>query len=251
MQQIVNWKTPSGSVLQWVDKLSKESHVLIGGTTGAGKSTLLNYFIYRLLLNAPSENKLILIDPKGCELVEYASLPHTLRHCDNVAECVRGLNEAANLMEKRFRIMKLQKLKQSNEPHVYILIDEWIDLKTQAGKLAEIPTLRLIAKGRAANIHVILCTQRPTREIITGAIRANFPAVVALRCNNKQESRNLIDQQGAELLPLYGQALYKSPSYRQPQLVKVNQIEPETMQNIINFWIKQKPSKRGFFNNQF
>lgn len=235
------WITPGGCALDWVQQLTNESHVLIGGTTGSGKSILLNYIIYTLLLKSPNGARLLLIDPKGCELVEFADLPHVWKHCDTVRDCVQGLADACALMDSRFKEMKQNHQKQSTAPPVYVLIDEWIDLKTQAGKLAELPALRLIAKGRASNIHIILCTQRPTREIITGAIRANFPAVVALRCNNRQESRNLLDIGGAEALPLYGSALYKSPRSRAPELVQVEQISPEELARVVEHWKRQKP----------
>ena len=230
------WKTPGGTIPAYLDSLTSEPHLLIGGTTGSGKSVLINNVIYSLLLKTPNAARLILLDPKGCELIDYKQAPHTIAHASSVGECVQELNKAAALMDARFKKMKREGLKKSTAPDVYIIIDEWIDLKTQAGKLAELPALRIIAKGRAANIHIILATQRPTREIITGAIRANFPAVVALRCNNAQESRNLIQTADAELLPLYGQALYKTPKAREPIMLNIEQIALEEIRRVLNHW---------------
>ena len=237
------WRTPSQTMPGLYYNLTTQSHILMAGTTGSGKSTLLNTFIYNLLLLPPTVCKLCLIDPKGCELVDYADTPHTIAHACELPEIVEELQKMARVMDARFKEMKRKKQKQSTRPHIYIIIDEYIDIKTQAGKVAEVPLIRLIAKGRASNIHIILCTQRPTRDIISGAIVANFPARVALRCSNRQESRNIIDTGGAELLPLYGQALYKYPGASDPVNIEIKQTTPKDIAERVQWWKSQKAPK--------
>ena len=221
-----------------------QPHLLVAGTTGSGKSTLLNTLMFNCLAFCPQQAQFILIDPKGCELVDYARLPHTLKHCTSLNEILSALELACNLMDSRFKEMKKKNQKESEHIHTYVIIDEYIDIKLQLGKKAEQLLIRLIAKGRASRIHVILCTQRPTRDIINGAIVANFPAKIALRCNSKQESRNIIDIGGAELLPRYGQALYRLPECRDIQTIEIKQTPHEQIIERVDYWINNPDWKK-------
>lgn len=224
---------------QYIDML-RQPHLLVAGTTGSGKSTLLNTLMYTALEYNPQQVQFILLDPKGCELVDYAKLPHTLMHCTSLQDILPALKYSVNLMDNRFTEMKKKNQKESDHVHTYVVIDEYIDIKLQLGKVAESLLIRLIAKGRAARIHVILCTQRPTRDIINGAIVANFPAKVALRCNSKQESRNIIDTGGAELLPTYGEAIYRVPQYKELIHIQINQTPLNSIKEKVDCWINSE-----------
>lgn len=235
---MLTYTTPELTFPRFYADMAAQSHVLIGGTTGAGKSTALNGFLRSLMRFTPDEVQLVLIDPKGVELMDWQRVPHTLARFITPAEITRGLEFLAGYMEDRFKRMQAEKLKRWTGPDIYIIIDEYIDIKLRAEK-AQRDIIRIACKGRAAGIHLIICTQRPTRQIIDGTIRACLPAVLALRCSNAQESRNLIDQSGAEKLPRYGSGLYLTPSAVGIQRVEIPYYSPEDIERVISFWEKQ------------
>lgn len=233
------YTTPKISAYEWQFDAASQPHLLIGGTTGSGKSVALAGIIRSLLRFTPDEAQFLLIDPKGVELTDYDELPHSLgRFCDpdEIANVIHGL---ADLMEDRFRIMRGRKEKQFSGASIFCIIDEYVDIKLLCPKQTEKDIIRIACKGRAAGIHLIICTQRPTREIIDGAIRACLPCVLALRCSSAQESRNLIDQRGAEDLPLHGEALYLTPSAKDIQRVPVPMVDEEEMKRLIEHWKRQ------------
>ena len=239
------WTKPAGIIPGLYNSMINQSHVLVAGTTGSGKSVLVNGLIYSLLFYAPCEKQLFLLDPKRVELSQYKSLPHTKRYCNTPESCTAALNDLVTEMERRYQEMEKNGLRLYSGPDTYCIIDEWIDIKQTAGKAAEIPLIRLAAMARAAKIHIILCTQRPTSDIINGTIRANFAAKIALRCNSRQESRNIIDQAGAEMLPRYGTCLFRFPEFICVGSSTVPLVSENQLSERVQYWLDQiTPEKR-------
>lgn len=216
----------------------KQPHLLIAGSTGSGKSVLINSLIYTALYKSPNKCKFILIDPKRVELIDYKPLPHTISYSSEIPDILKALQYSVELMEKRYKQMQRQRIKKSNDADIYIIIDEYADLVIQAKKQVEPYIIRLSQLGRAANIHLILATQRPTRDIVTGAIKVNLDSRVALRCSTAQDSRNVLDVKGAENLPRYGYAYYKTPEGL--KLISIPMINQEELVNRVKWWTNQK-----------
>ena len=238
------YTTPKITAPAWAFDMADQAHVLIGGTTGAGKSVALASFIKALLRYTPDEARFCLIDPKGVELVDYDALPHSVGHFCDLDDIAFAIHKAVSIMEERFHIMTARREKQYSGEALYIIIDEYVDLKLAAkhdkryrGMITNI--MRIACKGRAAKVHLVICTQRPTREVIDGGIRACLPCVLALRCASAQESRNLTDKSGAEDLPLHGFAYYMTPSARGIEKVQVPLVEEAEMRSLIEWWRKQ------------
>lgn len=241
---MTQWNTPGGMAAASCLDMLAQPHLLIAGSTGSGKSTLIESIIYNALYQSPATVQFVLLDPKTVQLKRFSKLPHTIGYARSPAECAKMLKSCAELMEKRFATMEAKNQTQSTESNIYILIDEWVDIKLLAGKEAEINTIRIASKGRAANIHLILSTQRPTRDIINGAIKANFSSKVALRTDSKQESRNILETACAEELPEIGYAYYKTPKNKKPQLIKVPYTDPAELAARVRWWEDQKPRRR-------
>lgn len=240
------WETPQiKNIPEFYMDMEKQPHILIGGTTGAGKSVALNGFIFNLLGNAPSQTELVLIDPKGVELVDYKELPHTLGHFVEMEEIERAIFCVGAEMDRRFKEMAEKGIKKSLAPDLYVIIDEYVDIKLLGSSKTIRELARISAKGRASKVHIVLCTQRPTRDVIDGTIKANFTTVLALRTHNAQESRNLIGVRGCEDLPLHGEAYYDTPSVKGLVKVKIPFVSEETIKTIVNYWIKQKEEVMG------
>lgn len=201
-------------------KLLKVPHVLLAGATNSGKSTIINGMIYTLLTasaklprNYPA-GMLILIDPKRVELSPYRNCRLTLDYASEPYQITKTLQSAARFMDKRYQKMQRRGQRKSTEIPVYVIIDEYADLMTlpkATAKEVKLQCQRLAQLGRAANVHLILATQRPTRDIIDGAIKVNLDYRVALRCPTAQDSRNIIDMKGAEELPQFGQCYLRTP----------------------------------------
>ena len=235
-----------------VADLQKMPHLLVAGTTGSGKSVALNAMILSLLYKSEPRNiRLILIDPKMLELSVYADIPHLL------APVVVDMKQATNAlgwctaeMDRRYKLMnwigarnlsgynhKVTERKvedpftvKSNEPgakapilqplpHIVLVIDELADLMMVVGKKVEELIARLAGKARAAGIHLILATQRPSVDVITGLIKANIPTRIAFQVSSKVDSRTILDQSGAETLLGMGDMLYLPPGSGLPQRV--------------------------------
>jgi len=220
-------------------------HLLVGGTTGSGKSVGINAMILSLVYKSePKDVRLILVDPKMLELSVYEGIPHLL------APVVTDMNKAANAlhwcvgeMEKRYRLMaslgvrslagynsRLAEAKKNGEtitnpfsltpespeplehlPYIVVIIDELADLMMVAGKKVEELIARLAQKARAAGIHLVLATQRPSVDVITGLIKANIPTRISFQVSSKIDSRTILDQMGAEALLGQGDMLYLAP----------------------------------------
>ena len=232
------WRMPGGLASTVCLDMLKQAHLLIAGSTGSGKSVLINSLIYTALYKSPNECRFILIDPKRVELVDYKLLPHTISYSSEILNILKALQYSVDLMEKRYKQMQRQRIKKSNDTDIYIIIDEYADLIIQAKKEIERYIIRLSQLGRAANIHLILATQRPTRDVVTGAIKVNLDSRVALRCSTAQDSRNIIDMKGAETLPRYGYGYYKTPA--ELKLISIPMIDPRELAERVKWWTDQK-----------
>ena len=204
-----------------VADLADMRHLLIAGTTGSGKSVMTNTLITSLLYrNAPSDMKLIIVDPKQVEMAQYDAIPHLLTPIiTQTDKALSAMKWAVGEMERRYSLMAEKKVKNiadyneqatdtsnkdpENEgkmPYIVIIIDEMADLMMMAGKDLEVLIVRIAQKGRAAGIHLVLATQRPEVKVITGLIKANVPSRIAFAVGSQMDSRIMLDQGGAEKL---------------------------------------------------
>lgn len=242
---IKTWKTPGGKASALALDFINQNHLLIAGTTGSGKSVIINNIIYTLLYKSPKEVKLILIDPKKVELVQYKELPHTLAYASEQADIIQTIKNTVALMEQRYKTMQKQGIKKSREADLYIIIDEYADLITTSKKDTECLICRLAQLGRAARVHLIIATQRPTRDIITGQVKVNIDSRLALRVPTAQDSRNIINIKGAENLAKYGQGYYLTPDTLTPELVNIDYIQETELADRVKWWTAQT---NKFFN---
>lgn len=241
-----NFETPTGTCNALCADILKQPHVLIAGATGSGKSVLINSIIYTALMHKPEEVSFVLIDPKRVELHCYRNLPHTIRYASEPEDIVAALKECVKVMDIRYAYMQDRGLKKYPNGDVYIIIDEFADLMTMQKKQTLMPLCRLAQLGRAAGLHLILATQRPTRDIINGQIKVNIDARIALRCPTAQDSRNIININGAEKLPRYGKGYYLTPDTMQPEMVDIPMTDEAELNRVINHWM----SYRSFYWNR-
>lgn len=230
------YKTPSGQMYTLYKDMLSQPHLLIAGATGSGKSVIINGLIYTALYDSPAAVRLILIDPKRVELVEYKNLPHTIQYASEPGEMIGALQGALDIVEMRYKLMQRQREKKYNGAAVYIVIDELADLMTTSKKHVQPLLQRLAQIGRAANVHIIAATQCPLAAVIPTPIKVNFDSRVGLRTRSRQDSRNILDCPGCELLPRYGQGYYMTPEGL--QLYNIPMISDTERQRIIKHWIK-------------
>ena len=209
-----------------VADLAKMPHLLVAGTTGSGKSVGINAMICSMLMNkSPKDLRLILVDPKMLELSVYDDIPHLLTPVvTNPNKAAKALAWAVYEMERRYKLMsdaKVRNLEGYNKaaekteelerlPQIVIIIDELADLMMVAGKEVEQSICRIAQKARAAGLHLILATQRPSVDVITGLIKANLPSRLSFQVSTKIDSRTILDQMGAEQLLGHGDSLFLS-----------------------------------------
>ena len=252
-----------------VADLAKMPHCLVAGTTGAGKSVGINAMILSLLYKAdPQEVRLLLIDPKMLEMSVYEGIPHLLAPVvTDMRQAAHGLSWCVAEMEKRYKLMskmgvrnlagfnvKLQEARAQGEfignpfsltpeqpepletlPHIVVVIDELADLMMVVGKKIEELIARLAQKARAAGIHLILATQRPSVDVITGLIKANIPTRIAFQVSSKIDSRTILDQMGAEALLGMGDMLYLPSGTGFPQRVHGAFVSDEEVHRVVAF----------------
>lgn len=200
-----------------------EHSTLIGGTTGSGKSVLVHNILYTLNeLSGMQSVGVYLVDPKRVELSRYRNFEWVDDYACETHEILRLVKNLNNRMEDRFQYMQDHNQVKYNGHKVFLIIDELVDisanLETDKNLKAikrqiEHYMIRIASLGRAANVHIIGCTQRPTADVISPVIKAQFTARVGLRTATPQESINIIDQKGCELLPQNGICYYRSPKY--------------------------------------
>jgi S-DNA-T family DNA segregation ATPase FtsK/SpoIIIE len=244
-----------------VGDLASMPHLLIAGTTGSGKSVCINTIILSLLYrHTPERCKFILIDPKMLELSTYEGIPHLL--CPVITEAKKAasvLGWVVKEMESRYRLMTKEGVRNIDGyntkhklpmPYIVVVVDEMSDLMLVAGKEIENYIQKLSQMARAAGIHIIMATQRPSVDVITGTIKANFPTRISFQVTSKIDSRTILGEQGAEQLLGKGDMLYMSSANRilrihapfvsDNEIEKINnflrsQAEPDYVDEILNF----------------
>jgi DNA segregation ATPase FtsK/SpoIIIE, S-DNA-T family len=237
----------------WTD-LAKMPHVLVAGTTGSGKSACVNGILSSILMQAsPNEVRLVLVDPKQVELNHYENVPHLLTPV--VTSPRLAANVLSNLigeMETRYGIMseaRCRNLAELNRhrkkkgdpplPHILCVIDELADLMMVAPAEVEDSIIRLAQKSRATGIHLVLATQRPSTDIITGTIKVNIPSRIAFAVSSQTDSRVILDQGGAESLLGQGDMLFRGAGSSKLQRVQGAFITEEEIARITNHWARQ------------
>jgi S-DNA-T family DNA segregation ATPase FtsK/SpoIIIE len=253
-------------------ELNKMPHLLIAGQTGSGKSVMINTLLTSLLYhNSPSEMKLILVDPKQVEMAPYEDIPHLLTPVINEPEkTISALKWAVNEMERRYKLLASHKVRdiatyntmirsgskkiivadengipQEHQdgamPYIVIVIDELADLMMVASRDVEALIVRLAQKARAVGIHLVLATQRPSVDVITGLIKANVPARIAFTVASQIDSRTILDQVGAEKLLGQGDMLMLTPSMSKPKRIQGAWVTDEEVVKISDHLRAQSP----------
>jgi S-DNA-T family DNA segregation ATPase FtsK/SpoIIIE len=247
-------------------EINKMPHLLIAGTTGSGKSVCVNGIICSILMRArPDEVKLAMVDPKMVELSVYNGIPHLM--CPVVIEPKKAavlLQKMVNEMEQRYLLFNATRTKNIETynqyveqhkdenaeklPYIVIIIDELSDLMVVAAKEVEESILRITQKARAAGIHLIVATQRPSTEVVTGLIKANIPSRIAFAVGSGIDSRTILDQTGAEKLLGKGDMLYLPIGQNAPTRIQGSFITDEEIERIINFTKSQQEAQ---YNDTF
>jgi len=237
----------------WTD-IAKMPHVLVAGTTGSGKSACVNAMLSSILMSSsPNEVRLVLVDPKQVELNHYEHVPHLLTPV--VTSPRLAANVLANLiveMETRYGVMSQARARNLEElnrirlkageaplPHILCVIDELADLMMVAPAEVEDSIIRLAQKSRATGIHLVLATQRPSTDIITGTIKVNIPSRIAFSVSSQTDSRVILDQGGAESLLGMGDMLFRNAGSSKLERVQGAFITEDEIANITNHWARQ------------
>lgn len=236
-----------------VADLDKMPHILVAGQTGSGKSVMINSILTSLLYrNSPSDLKLILVDPKQVELKPYDDIPHLLTPVITEPEkCISAMKWAVMEMERRYKaLVEVGKRnigeynalkKEEGMPYIVIVIDELADLMMMAARDVEALVVRVAQKARAVGIHLVLATQRPSVDIITGLIKANVPARVAFTTASQVDSRTIIDQVGAEKLLGQGDMLLLTAEMPKPKRIQGAFISDSETAKVTDFIRMQRP----------
>ena len=236
-----------------VTDLVKMPHLLVAGQTGSGKSVMINTILTSLLYrNSPADLKLILVDPKQVELKPYDDIPHLLTPVITEPEkCISALKWATAEMERRYKALSevgkrniaeynLIK-KEEGMPYIVIVIDELADLMMMAARDVEALIVRIAQKARAVGIHLVLATQRPSVDVITGLIKANVPARIAFTTASQIDSRTIIDQMGAEKLLGMGDMLLLTAEMPKPRRIQGAFISDSETSKVTDFIRMQRP----------
>lgn len=237
--------------------MARMPHLLVAGATGSGKSVAINAFLCGLLLkHTPDELKLIMVDPKMVELIVYNRIPHLLSPVVTELErVVPTLKWATREMERRYKVFarhgcrNLDSYKQLSRnrndleamPYILIIIDELADLMMMAPDEVETQICRLAQMARATGIHLIIATQRPSVDVITGLIKANFPSRIAFAVTSQVDSRVILDTQGAEQLLGRGDMLYMAPDAAKLVRIQGTFVSDAEVEQIVAFWRNAQP----------
>jgi S-DNA-T family DNA segregation ATPase FtsK/SpoIIIE len=255
------------SGLSYFANVAKAPHILIAGATGSGKSVAIHTFITSLLYrNSPEQLRFIMIDPKRVELTLYNRIPHLLTPVvTDPKKAILVLKWAAKEMERRYNVLEghavrdIQsyhknvagvKSKEGGEapeamPYIVIIIDELADIMTSYPRELEAAVVRLAQMSRAVGIHLVLSTQRPSVEVITGLIKANIPTRVALQVASQIDSRTILDMGGAEKLLGAGDMLYLSGDSSKPHRLQSAYISEEEVKKVVNYLAKSYQDEMG------
>jgi DNA segregation ATPase FtsK/SpoIIIE-like protein len=260
--------------------LSKMPHLLVAGTTGSGKSSCINSLLTSILMRStPDQVRMILIDPKMVELSQYNGLPHLLTQVvTNPKKAANALAWAVEEMERRYELLAKLRFRDiggynaavdkgdlrdpyKDDPakglgmppapeydrlsQILVIIDELADLMMVAGKEVEDSIVRIAQKARAVGIHLVIATQRPSVNVITGLIKANVPSRFAFAVSSLTDSRVILDQPGAERLIGQGDMLMVTVSSNVPARVQGNFVSEEEIRKVVNFWTRQTPVRSG------
>jgi hypothetical protein len=260
--------------------LSKMPHLLVAGTTGSGKSSCINSLLVSILMRStPDQVRMILIDPKMVELSQYNGLPHLLTQVvTNPKKAANALGWAVEEMERRYELLAKLRFRdiggfnaavergELDDPYaddpahglgmppapvyqklsqILVIIDELADLMMVAGKEVEDSIVRIAQKARAVGIHLVIATQRPSVNVITGLIKANVPSRFAFAVSSLTDSRVILDQPGAERLIGQGDMLMVTVSSNVPQRVQGNFVSEDEIRKVVNFWTRQTPVRSG------
>lgn len=247
--------------IKWAD-IYKMPHLLVAGATGSGKSVCINSFIASILmLKRPDEVKLVLVDPKKVELSNYNGIPHLLWPVvTNPKKASAALQKVVAIMEERYQLFEDKKVKnitsynewveeenkrvgndaEKKMGYLVVIIDELADLMVVAKKDVEESIMRITQMARAAGIHLIVATQRPSTDVITGVIKANIPSRIAFTVSSQIDSRTILDQGGAEKLLGKGDMLYYPMGANVPERIQGNFISDEEIERLIKFVCDQQ-----------
>lgn len=222
-------------------KLSKMPHMLVAGMTGSGKSVFVNGMVYELIQHPDTEVALVLLDPKRVELARFKDLPHTLGTAYEPSEMKYLLNWAVGEMHKRYIAMERMGARTFDDTdgiwsRVVIVIDELANLILR-DKTVEDPIVSIASMGRAAGVHMILATQRPSSDVLTGLIRANIPTRICMMVQTKIDSRIVLDEGGAEKIRTPGQMLARLPGHRDMATLQGEFYSDEKLDEAVVRWM--------------
>jgi S-DNA-T family DNA segregation ATPase FtsK/SpoIIIE len=245
----------------WME-INKTPHLLVAGTTGSGKSVCINSIIVSILMRTkPNEVKLVLIDPKKVEFAMYEDIPHLLVPVvTNAKKANEILKKVVVEMEERYERFKdtgtkniagynayVEKRNENSSskmakmPFMVVIIDELADLMLVAAKEVEDSIMRITQMARAAGIHLIVATQRPSTDVITGVVKANIPSRISFAVSSNIDSRTILDMVGAEKLIGKGDMLYKPQGENTPIRIQGTFITDQEIENVVNYVKKEQP----------
>lgn len=240
-KKIITYTTPDAYIKIDICELMLQcAHVIIGGTTGAGKSVLIDDFVYTIMSKyTPHDARIFFVDPKRVSFVKYRHLPHVEQLETDFDAILQLLRDLIVTMDKRYIKMSRDGVTQYDGKHIYIIIDEIASIMTDKTVKKDFAFLvqKIAMLGRACNMHLICATQAPNRNVIPANLTVDFDGRIALRCNDKIESRQLIKRPGAETLPRYGQCIMLNCDglYYRGEIPFI----PDEIQNKIDYWLKQ------------